>query len=246
MKILITGGFGKVGQVLVKSLKDIHQLTVTDINIPETNHLENYDIQKLDITDLGECKAVINDSIDVVIHLAGTPNPDADFNETISLNTVGTYNVFTASIDAKVKKVIFASSAQTIEGYTKDKQLTETDITKPANFYGVSKVTCEALASYFSQSSSVKFIALRIGAFDELNKTDDKLNARDLSAYLSPKDLSQIVNKCINTTAINNFEVFNCISNNQYKRLDISKARQLLDYHPTSDAFLESGYKFKE
>jgi len=40
------------------------------------------------------------------------------------------------------------------------------------------------------------------------------------------------------------FEIINCISDNQYKRLDISKAKKLINYQPKNDAFLESGYKF--
>ncbi|MFL0501094.1 hypothetical protein [Staphylococcus arlettae] len=140
--------------------------------------------------------------------------------------------------------MIFASSAQTIEGYPNDKQVSENDVTKPGNFYGVSKVTSEALASYFANDNNIDFIALRIGAFDELRKANFKLNARDLSAYISPEDLSQIVTNCIDTSFTNHFEIINCISDNQYKRLDIYKAKKLINYQPKNDAFLESGYKF--
>ncbi|MEJ7152911.1 hypothetical protein WL244_05105 [Staphylococcus ureilyticus] len=140
--------------------------------------------------------------------------------------------------------MIFASSAQTIEGYPNDKQVSENNVTKPGNFYGVSKVTSEALASYFANDNNIDFIALRIGAFDELRKTNFKLNPRDLSAYISPEDLSQIVTNCIDTSFTSHFEIINCISDNQYKRLDIYKAKKLINYQPKNDAFLESGYKF--
>lgn len=247
MNILVTGSFGNIGITLIEELKKKHQLTLTDINIPSdrASQLNDCKVINLDITNYDACEKIIDNQIDVVIHLAGTPNPNASFHETITLNTIGTYNVFMASVKSKVKKVIFASSAQVIEGYIQDKQLSETDITRPGNYYGVSKVTCEALASYFADKYQTDFISLRIGAFDELRKANNKLNARDLSAYISPKDLSQIVNNCIDIKLTNHFEIFNCISDNQYKRLDISKAIKLINYKPVSDAFRESGYKFE-
>ncbi|WP_339036348.1 NAD(P)-dependent oxidoreductase [Mammaliicoccus sciuri] len=246
MNILITGAFGNIGTTLIEKLKNKHLLTITDVNITSMNEsqFDNCKIKKLDITNFDECKKIINNNIDIVVHLAGTPNPNASFHEVLNLNIVGTYNVFMASIGANVKKVIFASSAQTIEGYPNDKQVSENDVTKPGNFYGVSKVTSEALASYFANDNNIDFIALRIGAFDELRKTNFKLNPRDLSAYISPEDLSQIVTNCIDTSFTSHFEIINCISDNQYKRLDIYKAKKLINYQPKNDAFLESGYKF--
>ncbi|WP_017472133.1 NAD-dependent epimerase/dehydratase family protein [Amphibacillus jilinensis] len=244
MEILLTGAAGAIGSSLTYGLKDKYSLTLTDIDKKKLTKLNNnFLIEELDINDAQACKSLFS-GIDVVIHLAGNPNPEQNFESILESNIKGTYNVFKAAVDNKVKKVIFASSAQTIEAYPVDVQLSENDPVRPKNLYGVSKVFCESLASYFSYEYHIPFIALRIGAFDEVKKYNKSLNARDMSAYLSPEDLVQLVDKCISIDIGNTFEIINAISNNKYKRLDIQKAKEKLNYSPISDAFKECGFTF--
>lgn len=245
MKILITGASGNIGTYLSLGLKDKYSLTLTDINQEKLTRIsDDFQTVVLDIEDFDSCNLVIS-NVGVVIHLAGNPNPDASFDSVLESNIKGSYNVFQAAVNNKVSKVIFASSAQTIEAYPEDVQLSEGDAVRPKNLYGTSKVFVEALASYFSDNSATSFIGLRIGAFDELKRQSDSLNARDLSAYLSPRDLVQLIDNCIMIDSDNKFEVINAISNNQYKRLNIEKARAKFNYMPLDDAFKESGYTFE-
>jgi hypothetical protein len=62
------------------------------------------------------------------------------------------------------------------------------------------------------------------------------MNARDLSAFLHPDDFNQLLIGCIETENIQH-EVLNAISDNRYKRLDISEAIEKAGYKPKADAF---------
>jgi hypothetical protein len=76
---------------------------------------------------------------------------------------------------------------------------------------------------------------LRIGAY-EFPEDFTEMNARDLSAFLHPDDFNQLLTGCIERENIQ-YEVLNAISNNRYKRVDISEAIEKVGYAPVSDAF---------
>jgi hypothetical protein len=44
------------------------------------------------------------------------------------------------------------------------------------------------------------------------------------------------LNQCLETTGIT-FEIVHGISNNHYKRLDLTETRQILGYHPQYEAY---------
>ncbi|MBV8604435.1 MAG: NAD(P)-dependent oxidoreductase [Pelomonas sp.] len=60
------------------------------------------------------------------------------------------------------RRVVFASSAQTVEGYPLDYQVQERDPLRPRNLYGVSKCFGEALAACFSDAEGLSCIVVRI------------------------------------------------------------------------------------
>ncbi len=55
-----------------------------------------------------------------------------------------------------------------------------------------------------------------------------------LDAYVSRRDLTQLIRKCIEAEHIQ-FAIFNGLSNNRFKRLDLSDARELVGYEPEDD-----------
>ncbi|MEL6304412.1 MAG: NAD-dependent epimerase/dehydratase family protein, partial [Bacteroidota bacterium] len=139
------------------------------------------------------------------------------------------------AVTQNCKRLIFASSAQTIEGYPTDIQVHNNMLVKPKNLYGVSKCFGEALAAYYANNKAISAISLRIGAY-EFPKDFTEMNARDLSAYLHPDDFNQLLVGCIETKNIKH-EVFNAISDNRYKRLDITEALEKVGYQPKADGF---------
>ncbi|AUC83165.1 NAD(P)-dependent oxidoreductase [Lacinutrix sp. Bg11-31] len=233
-KILITGGFGKIAKHFVQNFKHKYEITVADIVTGNEIYTDKVRIEKANLMDLSACSKLC-EGIDTVIHLAGIVDPISESDEILGTNIKTTQNIFKAAIKAKCKRLIFASSAQTIESYPIDIQVNKDMLVKPKNIYGVSKCFGEALAAYHAYNNGISAICLRIGAY-EFPKDFTEMNARDLSAFLDPDDFNQLLIGCIETENIQ-YEVLNAISDNRYKRLDITESKEKVGYRPKKDAF---------
>ena len=232
-KILITGGAGTIGAHFVRNHAADYDITVVDIQTRPTDFPENVHFIKENLTNYQTCKQV-TEGMEVVIHLAGlideTENDDA-----LDINSRLIKNVFKATAVNKCDRLIFASSAQTIEHYPNDLQIHKNRPVRPHNLYGVAKCLGEALASYYADQHNISAICLRIGAY--LFAEDyTEMNTRDLSAYLHPDDCNQLLVGCIEAKGLH-YEILNAISNNRYKRLDISETIEKVNYQPKADAF---------
>ncbi len=108
---------------------------------------------------------------------------------------------------------------------------------RPKNLYGVSKCFGEALASYFADVEGLSSIVVRIANFLTDPEALRGVSARDLSAFVSARDLGQLLVRCIETPNIP-FAVVPAVSNNRFKRMDLMVARELLGYEPQDDAFV--------
>ncbi|KOY17691.1 NAD-dependent epimerase/dehydratase family protein [Paenibacillus xylanivorans] len=239
MNILITGAAGKIGQDLSQHLSEAFHLRLTDLNIDrlQTYQGTSHEIMTLDVTDPEACQHAC-EGMDMVVHLAGDPSPHAGFYESLlDINIKGTFNVFRAAKDQGVRRVILASSAQTIEGYPIDAQVYPDMPTRPRNLYGVSKCFGESLASYFAYTEGLQSVAIRIGAYDDFQPDGPPLEARDMSAYISPADLCDLMFKAITATDLEPFTILHGISNNRFKRLNLEATQKQVGYNPKSDAF---------
>ena len=234
-KILITGGFGKIAKHFVKHFNHKYEIIVADITTENKTFTDNVQVKKADLMDFSICEKLC-EGIDTVIHLAGMVDPNSESDEILEINIKTTQNIFKAAVQAKCKRLIFASSAQTIESYPTDLQINKNMLVRPKNIYGVSKCFGEALAAYYAHNKGISTICLRIGAY-EFPQDFTEMNARDLSAFLHPDDFNQLLIGCIETSNIKH-EVLNAISNNRYKRLDITESEEKVGYKPKADAFI--------
>lgn len=238
MRILITGSSGKVGTVLTSHLVDKYDLLLADLHfdrlVPDIR--ERTEQRVINLADPQACLELTS-GIDRVIHLAGNPLPDADFYADLLDNNIkGSYNLFHACQQNGVGRIVFASSAQTMEAYPVDVQTTTAMPVRPKNMYGVSKVFLESLASYYAYEQGLESVGLRIGAFDDY-RPGEPMPVRDTSAYLSPRDLCQLVEKALTAQLREPFLLVNAISDNRFKRLNIEDAIRELEYKPQDDAF---------
>lgn len=232
--ILITGAAGRIGSALVEHLDGLagtpYRLHLADLKASGARGVA------LDITDPAACRRACG-GIDTVVHLAADPSPQAAFEDLLPVNIRGTYNVFRAACDTGVRRVVFASSAQAVEGYPLDVQVRTNMPVRPANLYGVSKAFGEAAGAYFSYREGLQAVAVRIGAFAYPDKWRPA-NARDFSAWASPADVCALLHRCIEADLGDEpFAIAHGISNNRYKRLDLSDTRSRLSYQPRDDAF---------
>ncbi|WP_350290183.1 NAD(P)-dependent oxidoreductase [uncultured Croceitalea sp.] len=233
-KVLITGGFGKIAKYFVKNFNHKYEITVVDIITNDITFTDNVRIEKANLIDFEACSKLC-EGMDIVIHMAGIVDPISDSDKILDVNLKTTRNVFKAAVKSQCERLIFASSAQTIEGYPTDIQVNKDMMVIPKNIYGVSKCFGEALAAYYAHNDGVSMICLRIGAY-EFPKDFKAMNARDLSAFIHPDDFNQLLIGCIETENIRH-AVLNAVSNNRYKRLNINEAKERVGYKPRADAF---------
>ena len=232
-RILVTGAAGRIGSAF-RALAPSH-LSLRLADRDTASLPQGADVMVVDVANLDECRRACV-GIDTVLHLAADPGPVSDFyGSLLDANIKGAFNVFRAAADAGCRRVVFASSAQTIEGYPEDRQVTVKDPVRPANLYGVTKVFGEALGSYFATQEGLSVIAVRIANFASFT-AGERHSARDVSAFLSHRDCVQLLVKAIEAENVH-FAIVNGVSDNRYKRLALEESRELLGYAPEDDAF---------
>ncbi|WP_046242641.1 NAD-dependent epimerase/dehydratase family protein [Hymenobacter terrenus] len=238
-QILVTGAAGRVGTAFYQAAGADYDLYLAD---KETSKLHGlpHQLIELDTTDPKACLCACQ-GMDTVLHLAANPNPEANFESLLAVNILGTHNVFQAAKAAHCRRVVFASSAQAVEGYPLDVQVTPHMLPQPKNLYGVSKCFGESLASYFAYQEGLPIIAVRIACFEEFMAGKAE-TARDMSAYISRRDLVQLLVRCIEAPLATPFAIVHGVSNNRFKRLDLTTTTQLLGYAPQDDSFELLGF----
>jgi len=236
LNVLLTGACGRIGKTFFEASKDRYTFVLTDRVEPTFPVDAPHRFVCLDMADPKAMQDVL-EGIDVIVHLAGIPHATATFDELLPNNILATTYLFEAAVAAGCKRLIFASSAQTIEGYPVDRQITPGMQVMPANLYGVSKCYGEALCAFYAAKRGLSTIALRIGAF-EFPDRHELTNARDLSAWLSPRDAVQLLQRSVEVEGVQHL-IAHGISNNRFKRLDLSETTRVLGYVPVDDAFRE-------
>jgi nucleoside-diphosphate-sugar epimerase len=234
-RVLLTGAAGRIGSAFVVAASDRFQFRLADREVDSLVASGDHEVMTLDVADLDQCRAAC-EGIDVVVHLAADPWPDADFLGSLLENNIrGTYNIFRAAKDAGCRRVVFASSVHAVLGYPDQPPIVPGAPVRPMNMYGVSKCFGEVVAYQFAHAEGLSSLAIRIGAYDPPWKPDEMIS-RNLSAYLSRRDMNQLLTRCIETPDID-FAIVHGISNNRIKLLDLAETRELLGYEPLDDGF---------
>lgn len=172
MNILLTGGAGFIGSHLLRTFidrPDIEQITVVDNMI--TGSMDN--IRELlgekkvkfiegDIRDFSLCRQLCKDAT-AVCHqaaLGSVPRSIADPLTTNQHNIDGTLNIFYAAKEAKIKRVVFASSSSVYgDDVTLPKE--ESRVGQPLSPYAISKKVNELYADNFGRLYDMEMIGLR-------------------------------------------------------------------------------------
>src|SRR5215212_2425799 len=95
-RILITGGCGKIGSYFVRFAAQKYSIRVVDKVAWDTERLGPLSGESLvlDLQDLPACRQACA-GIDMVIHLAADPSPEADFQDSLlGNNIIATHNMF--------------------------------------------------------------------------------------------------------------------------------------------------------
>lgn len=164
-RIAVTGGHGKVGDVLVPYLRDNgHEVFVIDRD--GTRSLDE-PMMVADLTDFGQTLDALSSvgedvyaraerqAFDVVVHLASMPHPRmVPDSEEFRLNMMATFNVFEAARRLGIKNIVWAASeVGTGVPYDKtDAPYVPVDEDYPMrgyNVYSLTKVLGEEMARQF-------------------------------------------------------------------------------------------------
>jgi nucleoside-diphosphate-sugar epimerase len=236
VRVLLTGAAGRIGTAFFQATASRYHFRLADRAIDSLPVTEGHEIVQLDIADLDACRAACA-GMHAVVHLAADPSPEADFYGSLLDNNIkGTFNIFRAAKDAGCRRVVFASSVHAVAGYPVDTPIPTDVPVRPLNMYGVSKCFGEAVAACFAYGENLPAIAIRIGAYEApwLRASPTPAN---LSAYVSPRDLNQILVRCLEAPPEVRFAIVNGQSNNRVSRLDLASTRALLGYAPEDDGF---------
>jgi len=233
--VLVTGAAGNIGSYFAENARGKYALRLMVRRSDEgIDDIRPYgEVVFGELADLEGLKEIC-DGIDTIVHMAGDPDPSATWNDLLQANIVGAYNIFAAAKHAGCRRVIHASSIHAVSGYAPDVQVKTSEPVNPGDLYGVSKCFGEALARYMAEKEGVSAISIRIGAFqpEEAARKPESINMLD--AWVSRRDLHQLIEKCIDVENVQ-FAVLHGLSNNRFKRLDISDARELVGYEPQDD-----------
>ena len=174
MKVVVTGGAGKIGQWVVRELVSDssgtapHVVTVFD----RAKGTDDVGARFLsgDILDLGQVFGALAGA-EVVIHLAGIPTHSVAPNEdTFRINAMGTFNVHEAAWRLGIQRVVTASS-EAVLGWAPDTMVREfapdylpIDEDHPVGAqeaYGLSKIACEAIVRSYTAKCGMETVVLR-------------------------------------------------------------------------------------
>ena len=232
--VLVTGAAGNIGSYFAEQNRGRYRLRLMLRDRDKEKRMAEFgEVVTGDITNLEQMKELCG-GVDTVLHLAASASPSSTWDEVLPANIIGTYNVFAAAKSADCRRVIYASSIHAVSGYPPDVQVKTSEPVNPGDLYGVSKCFGEALARYCAEKENLSAIALRIGAFERIEVAQDEANIGLLDAFVSQRDLNQLITRCIDAEHIQ-WAVFNGLSNNRFKRLDLSDARELVGYEPQDD-----------
>jgi len=216
MRVVVTGGSGKLGVAVVQELVD-HSYDVVNVDrAPARDPKCPYTYA--DLTDYGQVIEVMSgidsryDHVDAVVHLAAIPGPGVATNAaTFANNITATYNVFHAARAAGISNIVWASS-ETLLGLPFDSApppyipVDEEYPARPETSYALAKHLEEQMAAQLCrQDPRLKMIGLRFSnvmtpddyaAFPSFND-DPRLRSWNLWSYIDRRDGAQAVRKAL-------------------------------------------------
>lgn len=201
LRVVVTGGSGRLGRHVVDRLRPHHALSVIDTAPPAAEGVAHLPV---DITDLGALREALAGA-EAVIHLAAVPNPRTASPEAcFRVNTQGTWAVLQAAEDVGVRRVVVASSdAATglhynpVDWPPQYLPVDERHPLRPSEVYSLSKEVTECIARSFAVRGRLEVLVIRPGhivfppEYPELEARGSDVNNYHLWGYVAPEDVAQ-------------------------------------------------------
>jgi nucleoside-diphosphate-sugar epimerase len=209
MKVVVTGGSGKLGQWVVRELvadtdgRTPHEVTVFD-RVPGPAH-DRVRYLGGDVVDLGQVIGAVAGA-DAVIHLAAVHKHGIATNDvTYRTNVLGTFNVHEAAWLLGIRRVVSTSSEAVLGWDYREREfapaylpIDEEHPIRPQDAYGLSKEAGEAIARSYMAKCGQETVALRPPGImspeqmDELRRNGGRhLTRFALYNYVDVRDLAE-------------------------------------------------------
>lgn len=264
LKVLITGANGLIGNLVFANLAgrqdtfepygSARREQSSSRIVANFYHIPVERMRTADLAEFDEVRTAV-EGMDAVVHMAANADSYAPWAGVLRDNIIATHNVFEASRQAGVKRVIFASTNQVVFGYRDTepykalfegrfaevdlasyKPIVHTVPTRPTNYYAASKVHGEALTHLYAMAHGMSGIVLRIGwvTGDDVLPQTKTFSGRHL--WCSHRDIVQLVTRCLLAPATLRFDVFFGQSQNKYNLVDIQHPMDVVGYAPQDGA----------
>ena len=272
-RVLVTGATGYIASQLLPTFRERYDLALVDIRDTDRDGNKVEGVQVASVLDGPDDQIrPLFTGTDAVVHLAyhrgsqttGPSGRGRDYEDERP-NVDMANRVYRLSLQEGVRRVVVASSNHAADWYEHIihpglMDVVDPDRTPPKsdNFYGWAKLAYEALGFLYASGSrgrKLENVQIRIGAPREIEAStffpngpgsdgDTVQYKRDLGAYISPRDLTQLIVKSIETPNIEDehgipFQIFYGISGNARAFWSIVNARKVIGYAPEDDAELK-------
>jgi NAD dependent epimerase/dehydratase family len=259
LRVLLTGATGYIAGLLLPAFRERYDLRLTDSRAEDRDGqpVEGAIVADLLGADAAEL-APLFAGVDAVVHCAyhrpAGDDPQAQYDGE-RRNVDMAQRVYQLALDHGVRRVVAASTNQATKWYEQPyyaklrDRVTPEDYPRPDNFYGWAKAAYETLGFLYACGSlgrKLEVILLRIVAPREIDAGQfrDKPHERyirDITGYISQRDLQQLFCKSIETPDIADeygvpFHIFYGVSNNARTFWSIANARKVIGYEPQDDS----------
>ncbi len=187
-RVLVTGSAGRIGRAVVKELKS------------RGHFVRGFDLRANPLADENIVGSIVDEAtflqaaeqMEVMIHLAATPDDDDFLTKIVPNNLIGVHNALEAAKAKGVKRTILASSGQVVwwQRFTGPLPIKTDDPPTPRGWYAAGKLFAEGAGRAFVEAHGLQVMAVRLGWCPRDPGHAQELAATDWGpdVYLSPGD----------------------------------------------------------
>jgi uronate dehydrogenase len=195
-RIVLTGAAGKLGNTLRPTLRGLaDELVLSDLAPLADSTSSNETFLACDLADHAAMTTLLTGA-DAIVHFGGISQEHA-FEDILSANLVGQFNIYDNALRLGIKRVVLASSNHVTGYYPVSQSVTPEMPMRPDGLYGVSKAYGELLAHYYHDRHGIESVCLRIGNCNQAPRT-----LRGLDCWLSLPDLCRLVACALQAPAV--------------------------------------------
>ena len=221
MRLLITGGGGRLGRWVVEELRSDHEVVVAGLEdkLPDAVW-PGVRYEQVDLTDV-QAVARVTDGAEAIVHLAAIPSPiGREPEDVFANNMISTFNVVEAAICQGARKVIYSSSGSALGFAFRFRDMVpdympmdEEHPLRPQDAYGLSKWLGEEILEAATRRTGIRTIVLRptsvVGPEDYAERVPRMLkNSSGTLSYVDARDVARAVRAALDNTDIDHDRFF--------------------------------------